>query len=152
MRFFVVRLSQPLDSPSHTLTPSLSFVHARQRGPQPKPGRTARRLQRQQAHAQAALGGGATHDEGQINQVPVGGGVQEAGGRVKPGQAVAGAGHNLEELGQGVDEIKHLGHQEDEQRLREVAQDAGDGEGGAGKVGVGVSDELGMVGGWWVCE
>lgn len=58
-----------------------------------------------------------------------------------PGQAVAGAGHPLEELGNAVHKVDDLGDEEHEQRLREVAQDARHCQSHAREVGECVANE-----------
>ncbi|TFB03297.1 hypothetical protein CCMA1212_004231 [Trichoderma ghanense] len=69
------------------------------------------------------------------------GGLEEAGAGVELWQAMARAGDEAEDLGRGVEEVEELGHEEEAERLGEVAEDADDGEDHAGEVAVGVSDE-----------
>jgi len=65
-------------------------------------------LQQHEAHAQRLLRAGAQQVQHEVDQVPVGGGVQQAAGGVKGGQAVARAGHDLGQLWQRVHEVEDL--------------------------------------------
>lgn len=68
-------------------------------------------------------------------------GLEQTGARVEVGQAVAGAGDELEELRRAVEEVQDLGQQQQHEGLGEVAQDADGGEHHAREVAVGVADE-----------
>lgn len=68
--------------------------------------------------------------------------MQQACPRVERRQAVPRARDDLQELREAVGEIDNLRDEEDEERFRKMAQNASDGEGHAGEVGVGVADEL----------
>lgn len=68
-------------------------------------------------------------------------GLEQAGPRVEPGQAVARAGDDVEQLGRRVKEVGDLRDQQQHEGLAEVAQDADDDEDHAGEVAVRVPDE-----------
>lgn len=70
----------------------------------------------------------------------------EAGAGIEGREAMAGTGHEFDELGQGVDEVEGLGQEQQQQGLAKVAEDGDGGEEHAGKVAVGVADkDLGWV-------
>jgi len=54
---------------------------------------------------------------------------------------MARTGHDAEELGCGIEEIKDLGDEEQEEGFGEMAEDADYGENHASEVAVGVADE-----------
>lgn len=60
---------------------------------------------------------------------------------IVPGQSVARAGDDVEQLGRRVDKVEDLGQQEEDERLAKVALDADDDKDHAGKVAVGVADK-----------
>lgn len=70
-----------------------------------------------------------------------GGWLEKAGAGVEAGETMARARDEAEDLGAGVEEVEDLGHEEQAERLGEVAQYADDGEDHAGEVAVGVADE-----------
>ncbi|KAG7149610.1 hypothetical protein HYQ46_001466 [Verticillium longisporum] len=61
-------------------------------------------------------------------------GLEEAGAGDEARQAVAGAGDEAEELGCRVEKVGELGHEQEAERLGEVAEDADGGEDHAGEV------------------
>ena len=69
------------------------------------------------------------------------GGLEQPRAGVEPGQAVARAGDDVEELGRRVEEVGDLGDQQQHEGLAKVAQDADDDEDHAREVAEGVADE-----------
>lgn len=67
----------------------------------------------------------------------------QSGGREDgvPGEPVSGAGDDVEELRQGVDEVDHLGDEEEQHGFAEVPQDAHHRKGHPRKVAEGVAHE-----------
>eukprot|EP00208_Stichococcus_sp_RCC1054_P002867 CAMPEP_0206142338 /NCGR_PEP_ID=MMETSP1473-20131121/16507_1 /ASSEMBLY_ACC=CAM_ASM_001109 /TAXON_ID=1461547 /ORGANISM="Stichococcus sp, Strain RCC1054" /LENGTH=150 /DNA_ID=CAMNT_0053537295 /DNA_START=235 /DNA_END=687 /DNA_ORIENTATION=- len=108
---------------------------------QRKPSDAGGALKPQNTAAQLLFGARTAHVQSQIHQIPIWRGMEQPGGRVKRGQPVPRAVHELEQLGNGVHEVEHLRPQEQQQRLAEVAQDARHCDGHAGEVCVGVADE-----------
>lgn len=68
-------------------------------------------------------------------------GLKQARPRIEPGQPVAWAGDDVEQLGRRVEEVADLRDQQQHEGLAEVAQDADDDEDHAGEVAVCVPDE-----------
>ncbi len=76
------------------------LVDACQHPPQTQAKPTAKHLEFQQSPTKLLLCAGAKHVQRQVDQIPVGRCMQQAGGRIKARQAMPGAGHDLEQLRQ----------------------------------------------------